>query len=71
MCFLASSLAFLIASGTSVALPVPTPTTPLESPTTTNAANLMLRPPFTVLATLLIDTTLSSRFSFSTSLLNK
>ena len=50
--FLASCVAFLIASGTSRALPVPTPTCPFLSPTTTRAENLKFLPPLTTLATL-------------------
>ena len=57
--FLASSIAFLIASGTSAALPFPTPTWPFSSPTTTTALNLKVLPPFTTFATLLIATTFS------------
>ena len=58
MFFLASSTAFLIASGTSLAFPVPTPTRPLRSPTTTNAAKRKRRPPLTTLVTRLIEITL-------------
>ena len=57
--FLASCIAFLIASGTSAALPFPTPTWPFPSPTTTTALNLKVLPPLTTLATLLIATTFS------------
>ena len=52
--FLASCIAFFIASGTSAALPFPTPTWPFSSPTTTTALNLKVLPPLTTLATLLI-----------------
>ncbi len=38
--------------------PMPKPTMPLPSPTTTRAANLKIRPPFTVLDTRLMATTL-------------
>ena len=58
--FFASSVAFLIASGTSFALPVPKPTLPLWSPTTTSAAKPKRLPPFTTLATLFIPTNLST-----------
>src|SRR5699024_9424447 len=58
--FFASSIAFLIASGTSSAFPVPNPTCPFLSPTTTSAAKRKRRPPLTTLATRLIVTTRSS-----------
>src|SRR5512132_4080522 len=48
-----------MASGTSFALPRPTPTWPAPSPTTTSAEKLNRRPPFTTLATRLMWTTLS------------
>ena len=57
--FLASSIAFFIASGTSAAFPLPTPTCPFSSPTTTTALNLKVLPPLTTLATLFIATTFS------------
>ena len=57
--FLASSMPLRIESGTSPDLPIPKPTMPLPSPTTTRAANLKIRPPFTVLETRLIATTCS------------
>ena len=66
--FFALSIAFLIASGTSAALPLPTPTCPASSPTTTTALNLKFLPPLTTLATLLIATTFS--FNPSSSLLS-
>src|SRR5919108_3200046 len=59
--FLACSTAFRIASGTSCALPSPTPTWPRPSPTTTRAVNENRRPPLTTLATRLMDTTRSWR----------
>src|SRR5213593_2663779 len=62
--FLACSTAFRIASGTSWALPRPTPTWPRPSPTTTSAVNENRRPPLTTLATRLMETTRS--FSSST-----
>src|SRR5262245_46500866 len=62
--FFACSTAFRIASGTSWALPRPTPTWPRPSPTTTRAVKENLRPPLTTLATRLMDTTRS--FSSST-----
>src|ERR671935_2545006 len=58
-CFFASSTPFLIASGTSSALPRPAPTCPRPSPTTTTAEKLKRRPPFTTFATRLICTTRS------------
>ncbi len=57
---LASSTPFWIAAGTSLAFPYPIPTRPAASPTTTSAANENLRPPFTTLATRLMETTRSS-----------
>src|SRR5262245_5792687 len=62
-CFLASSTPLRMASGTSPALPRPTPTWPLPSPTTTTALKLNRRPPLTTFATRLIWTTRSSRVS--------
>src|SRR6201989_1170969 len=50
-----------MASGTSLALPYQTPTTPFASPTTTSAVNEKRRPPLTTLATRLISTTRSWR----------
>src|SRR5947209_18790937 len=50
---------FLIADGTSFALPMPKPTTPWPSPTTTSALKLRFLPPLTTLVTRLIATTLS------------
>src|SRR3954447_25756503 len=61
MFFFAFSPPLRIASGTSFALPRPTPTWPLPSPTTTSAANENRRPPFTTLATRLMLTTRSVR----------
>src|SRR5262245_8167103 len=61
--FLACSTALRMASGTSRALPRPTPTWPRPSPTTTSAVNEKRRPPFTTLATRLIETTRSVRSS--------
>src|SRR5690625_2736702 len=58
--FFALSIAFLIASGTSSAFPMPKPILPFLSPTTTTAAKRKLRPPFTTLATRLMVTTRSS-----------
>src|SRR5690606_10064398 len=52
--FFAASTAFLMAFGTSFALPVPKPTCPFSSPTTTRAANDIFLPPFTTLVTRLI-----------------
>jgi len=50
MCFLASAMPLSTAMGTSLALPYPTPTLPLRSPTTTRAAKLNRRPPLTTFA---------------------
>src|SRR3954462_15557439 len=50
---------FLIADGTSLALPTPKPTTPCPSPTTTSALKLRFLPPLTTLVTRLIETTVS------------
>src|SRR5699024_451951 len=58
--FFALSIAFLIASGSSSAFPMPKPILPFLSPTTTTAAKRKLRPPFTTLATRLMVTTRSS-----------
>src|SRR5882757_11465106 len=57
--FFAASMPFLIADGTSFALPMPKPTTPWPSPTTTSALKLRFLPPLTTLVTRLICTTLS------------
>ena len=57
--FFAASMPFLIADGTSFALPMPKPTTPWPSPTTTSALKLRFLPPLTTLVTRLIDTTVS------------
>src|SRR5512140_2789074 len=54
-----------MASGTSFALPRPTPTCPASSPTTTRAEKLKRRPPFTTLATRLMLITRSLSFSSS------
>src|SRR5436190_3975860 len=59
--FLAASTAFLIALGTSFALPVPKPTWPASSPTTTSAANDKFLPPLTTLVTRLIEINWSLR----------
>src|SRR2546426_5762973 len=50
---------FLMADGTSLALPMPKPATPWPSPTTTRALKLRFLPPLTTLVTRLIDTTVS------------
>ena len=50
MFFFADSPALRIASATSFALPRPTPTRPLWSPSATIALNEKRRPPFTTLA---------------------
>src|SRR5690349_1618277 len=55
--FFADSMPFLIARGTSRALPVPKPTCPPSSPTTTSAANERFLPPLTTLVTRLMEMT--------------
>src|SRR5574339_622941 len=57
--FFAASMPFLIADGTSFALPTPNPTIPWPSPTTTSALKLRFLPPFTTFVTRLIETTVS------------
>src|SRR5258706_4247338 len=57
--FFAASIPFLIADGTSFALPTPKPTTPWPSPTTTSALKLRFLPPLTTFVTRLIETTVS------------
>ena len=57
--FFAASIPFLMADGTSFALPTPNPTTPWPSPTTTSALKLRFLPPLTTFVTRLMDTTLS------------
>src|SRR3712207_6121231 len=52
-----------MASGTSLALPSPAPTTESSSPTATSAVNENRRPPLTTLATRLISITRSCRSS--------
>src|SRR5687768_10374213 len=66
--FFAASIPFLIAEGTSFALPTPNPTTPWPSPTTTSALKLRFLPPLTTLVTRLIDTTLSLMSSWPASI---
>src|SRR5262249_10340341 len=61
--FFAASTPFLIAKGTSRALPVPKPTCPASSPTTTRAANERFLPPFTTLVTRLIEISWSFKIS--------
>ena len=64
--FFAASMPFLIAAGTSLALPVPKPTTlAAGSPTTTRAEKLRFLPPLTTLVTRLIETTCSLRLRFA------
>src|SRR5271155_2037991 len=57
--FLACSMAFLMAMGTSRALPMPKPAWPWLSPTTTSAEKLRFLPPFTTLVTRLMAMTSS------------
>src|SRR5262245_53312961 len=57
--FFAASIPFLIADGTSFALPTPMRTTPSPSPTPTSALKLRFLPPFTTFVTRLMDTTVS------------
>ena len=57
--FFAASIAFLMAEGTSLALPIPKPTTPCPSPMTTSALKLRFLPPLTTFVTRLMVTTVS------------
>src|SRR5260370_24242705 len=57
--FLACSIPFLMAMGTSRALPMPNPAWPRLSPTTTSAEKLRFLPPFTTLVTRLMAITSS------------
>src|SRR5580704_13647880 len=67
--FFAASMPFLIAAGTSLALPVPKPTILAPgSPTTTSAEKLRFFPPLTTFVTRLIETTCSFRFRFPDSI---
>src|SRR6185312_4754327 len=66
--FFAASIPFLIAEGTSFALPTPKPTTPWPSPTTTSALKLRFLPPLTTLVTRLMLTTVSFRSSCDASI---
>src|SRR5947207_13084237 len=67
--FLAASIPLRIADGTSLALPMPKPTTLADgSPITTSAEKLRFLPPFTTLVTRLIATTCSFRFRFAGSM---
>src|SRR5215213_713750 len=61
--FFAASIAFLMATGTSRALPVPKPTWPAPSPITTSAANERFLPPLTTFVTRFIEMTWSVRSS--------
>src|SRR5690349_9382736 len=54
-----------MATGTSAAFPLPIPTHPCPSPTTTRAQKLKRFPPFTTFATRLMKTTLSFRLNSS------
>ena len=69
--FLAASMPFLIAEGTSLALPTPKPTTPCPSPTTTRALKLRFLPPLTTFVTRLMETTVSLRSSCDGSILSR
>ena len=51
---MAASIAFLMADGTSFALPMPKPTTPWPSPMTTSALKLRFLPPLTTFVTRLM-----------------
>src|ERR1700733_12948394 len=67
--FLAASMPFLIAAGTSLAFPVPNPTILAPgSPTTTRAEKLRFLPPLTTLVTRLMETTFSFRFRLEASM---
>src|SRR5580692_4524234 len=59
--FFACSIPFLMAMGTSRALPIPKPAWPRLSPTTTSAEKLRFLPPLTTLVTRLIAITSSFR----------
>src|ERR1017187_4784950 len=59
--FFAISMPFLMAIGTSFALPAPYPTRPCPSPTTTRAENEKFLPPWTTFVTRLMCTTWSMR----------
>ena len=65
MVFLASSEAFLIASGTSLAFPEPNPTLPWPSPLTTKAEKPNLLPPLTTLETRLTEINFSINSLFT------
>src|SRR5215216_3527799 len=69
--FFAASMPFLIAEGTSFALPTPKPTTPWPSPTTTSALKLRFLPPLTTLVTRLMLTTVSLRSSCDASIFSR
>src|SRR4029450_3754099 len=61
--FFAASIPLRMAEGTSLALPIPYPTTfAAGSPTTTRAEKLMFLPPLTTFVTRLIETTCSFKF---------
>eukprot|EP00043_Microstomoeca_roanoka_P025209 m.263432 g.263432 ORF g.263432 m.263432 type:complete len:276 (+) comp53432_c0_seq1:147-974(+) len=62
---LACSVALRTASGTSFAMPLPKPTRPFWSPTTTSAAKPKRLPPLTVFETRLIATRRSANSGFS------
>ena len=61
----AIAVAFLIASETSAALPIPSPSLPCPSPATINAENLIVLPPLTTLVTRLMAISLLLMSSFS------
>src|SRR5687768_11033429 len=60
-----------MADGTSFALPMPKPTTPWPSPTTTSALKLRFLPPLTTLVTRLIETTVSLMSSCEESIFSR
>src|SRR5882672_3225068 len=61
--FFAASIPLRMAEGTSLAFPIPYPTTfAAGSPTTTRAEKLIFLPPLTTFVTRLIETTCSFRF---------
>ena len=62
---------FLMAEGTSFALPTPNPTTPWPSPTTTSALKLRFLPPLTTFVTRLMFTTVSFRSSCDASIFSR
>src|SRR6266436_7278971 len=69
--FLACSMPFLMAMGTSRALPMPKPALPRLSPTTTSAEKLRFLPPLTTLVTRWMATTWSFKLLGLTSMFRR